>query len=383
MNSTWCQQGGHSQFDCLTDFNDWLEGEDALAEAKREDLQIDQFSSPSKALFAGDKNAYIAVLNEYRKQFMQKALSSEWLTDICNSNHWYVRNENRFLQLLNLIEKGEVVPFIGAGLSKDGGFPTWKEHLKAQGRTAGLDSEEVDQLITNGEYEQVIHKIEQRGYLEAFEQELEDAFCHVKQIPETTQIIAKLFTDTVITTNYDKLLECTFENEMDKAVEVIDNREPNKLRDVDKVSVIKLHGDINTPQHCIMSQNHYNAAYGFGQIDLTLSIPKFLKSTFTNSSLLFLGCSLNNDRTVDVFRRIKQRAREDGLTLPKHFSIEQVPFCEQDEFDEDLLTTRNQDLLNIGITPIWFPTDQFDVITEILKFMLHEMNYRKAMTDSS
>ena len=374
MDSSWCQEGLHYQYDFLADFNNWLEGDDELAEAKREELQIDQFMSPSKALFAGDKNQYFSVLAEYRQQFQQKALSLEWLNEICGDTHWYTKNQRRLDQLLNLIEDEDIIPFVGAGLSVAGGFPTWKSHLKEQGRTAGLDGDEVDQLIDNGQFEQVIHLIEQQDFLEAFEQELEDSFSHVDYIPETTRLIAELFTDTVITTNYDKLIEYTLENDFNKPVQLIDNRNPNEPRDNEAVSVIKLHGDIRTPQHCIMSQNHYNNAYGEGAIDLTLAIPTFLRQTFISSSLLFLGCSLNNDRTVEVFKQIKQQARADGDILPKHYSIEQAPDT------EDGISARNQELLSMGITPIWFQPGEFDTVTEILKFASHEVKYRLAMT---
>jgi len=374
MDSSWCQDGLHYQFDFLNEFNDWLEGDEELAEGKRDDLQIGHFTSPSKALFAGDKNEYYSVLAEYRQQVQQKALSFEWLTECFDGGHWYERNQSRFINLLNLISNKDIIPFVGAGISKSGNFPTWKEHLKTQGRTAGIDGTEVDQLIDNGQFEQVIHLIEQQDYLEAFEQELEDSFSHVSYVPEVTRLIAELFSDTVITTNYDKLIEHTLENDFNQTIQLIDNRNPNEPRDNEAVSVIKLHGDIQTPQHCIMSQNHYNAAYGNGSIDLALPIPTFLQKTFTSSSLLFLGCSLHNDRTVDVFKQIKQQARIDSLDLPKHYSIEQASNTEEG------ITARNQELLAMGITPIWFQPGEFDTLTEILKFAIHEVKYRKAMT---
>ena len=376
MDAKWCKQDKHNQFDCLIDFNDWLDGEEELAEAKRSELNIDQFSYPSKALFAGDKNEYLSVLAEYRQQFQQKALSFEWLTESFGNAHWYDRNQSRLINLLNLIENKDIIPFVGAGISKSGNFPTWKEHLKEQGRTADLNGDLVDQLIDSGQFEQVIHLIEQQNYLDAFEQELEDSFSHIDYVPEITRLLAELFTDTVITTNYDKLLEHTFENDFNKTIQLIDNRDPNKKRNNDAVSVIKLHGDILTPQHCIMSQNHYNNAYGNDCIDLTLPIPKFLQQTFTSSSLLFLGCSLNNDRTVEVFKHIKQQARVDGVDLPKHYSIEQAPDSKQG------IAKRNQALLEMGVTPIWFQPGEFDTVTEILKFAMHEVKYRKAMTVS-
>ena len=374
MDAKWCKQDKHNQFDCLIDFNDWLDGEEELAETKRSELSLDQFSYPSKALFAGDKNAYHEVLAEYRIQQIQKALSHTWLTDTCGDIHWYQKNQSRLMQLLDLIAKKEVVPFIGAGLSVNGGFPTWKTHLKAQGRTAGLNGAAVDELIDQGDYEEVIHQIEQQDYLETFEQELFDSFIHVSNIPESIMLLGSLFSDTLITTNYDCLLEHTYQTEFSSDVEVIDNREPNKRPDQKKISIIKLHGDIHSPQSCIMGKNQYDAAYGAGDIDLSLPLPKLLEFHFTTNSLLFLGCSLNNDRTVEAFKKIKKQARADAKTLPIHYSIEQAPETEAE------ISVRNNELLKMGVAPIWFQPEQFDTIVDILKYAQHEMNYREAMT---
>jgi hypothetical protein len=118
-----------------------------------------------------------------------------------------------------------------------------------------------------------------------------------------------------------------------------------------------------------------NAAYGINGIDLSLPLPKLLEFHFTSNSLLFLGCSLNNDRTVETFKKIKKQARADGKTLPIHYSIEQAPETEAE------ISVRNNELLKMGVAPIWFQPKQFDTIVEILKYAQHEMNYREAMTD--
>lgn len=56
-----------------------------------------------------------------------------------------------------------------------------------------------------------------------------------------------------------------------------------------------------------------------------MPIPQVLDYYFRNSSLLFLGCGRNHDRTVRVFEVIKIKARADGADLPQHFSIEHCP----------------------------------------------------------
>src|SRR5207248_3615079 len=107
------------------------------------------------------------------------------------------------------------------------------------------------------------------------------------------------------TTNYDRLIEQAFDTGANNAFQVINGMAALAKPGLGHTSIIKLHGDVTTPKECILSKNQYDQAYG--SIDLTRPIPKLLEYYYKNSSLLFLGCSLNNDRTVHVFRAIKQK----------------------------------------------------------------------------
>lgn len=106
-------------------------------------------------------------------------------------------------------------------------------------------------------------------------------------------------------------------------------------------------------------------------IDLTLPIPQALDYYYRHASLLFLGCSLNQDRTVRVFEAIKAKAKKDLAELPQHFSVEQCPA------DEASLIARNEYLLRLGITPIWFPAGEFDFIEGILRLARNELRFRR------
>jgi hypothetical protein len=136
----------------------------------------------------------------------------------------------------------------------------------------------------------------------------------------------------------------------------------------DRVSIIKLHGDIKTPGNCILSKNQYDQAYGNGGIDMALPIPKLLEYYYKNSSLLFLGRSLNSDRTVQVFRAIKQKVGD--IVIPQHFSFEQTPETEEELID------RNAYLLRLGITGIWFEKGQFEYVEGMLRLARNELRYR-------
>lgn len=365
---TWCDRDEHKLFEYYVDFNEWLDSEDAAS--TREAYGVDGISVPSKAFYAGDKEAYDQAFKEYRENRRNEVLNKNYLCERFSDNHWFERNIQRFDQLVERLEAGDVVPFIGAGLSKAGGFPTWEDHLRTQGRTAGIDPAHTESLLTSGQYETVIAEIEAIRGRDVFTQEIRDVFNRTGELTNSTLLITELFTDTVITTNYDRLIEQAFDTGAKNAFQLINGMNALADPDTDRVSIIKLHGDIKTPGQCILSKNQYDQAYGNNEIDMTRPIPKLLEYYYKNSSLLFLGCSLNNDRTVQVFRAIKQKVGD--IVIPQHFAIEQAPETEQE------LVARNEYLLRLGITGIWFEKGQFEYIDGMLRLARNELRYRGA-----
>lgn len=362
---TWCERDEHKLFEYFVDFNEWLDSEDAAA--LREEYQLGGLSQPSKAFYAGDKEAYDQAFKEYRKERRHEVLNETYLCEQFSDDHWFQRNLDRFEQLVKCLESGDVVPFIGAGLSVAGGFPSWKNHLRQQGRSAGIDKKHIEELLAGGHYEQIIEEIETAGYHDVFIQEIRDVFGRTGEITPTTLLLSELFTDTVITTNYDRLLEQVYDIG-DDGIQIINGM--NALEDplVDKVTIIKLHGDIQNPSRCILGKNQYDQTYGNAHLDMSRPIPKLLAYHYKNSSLLFLGCSLNNDRSIQVFRAVKDSIGD--IEIPQHFCIEQAPE------EEDELVKRNAHLAGLGITAIWFEKDCFDYVEGILRNAKNELRYR-------
>lgn len=365
----WCDEDGHRKYEDFVDFNEWFDSPESAE--LRIDALVEGLANPSKAFFAGDREAYNVALERFRLARRSEWLSAETLQELLGDTHWSLRNSTRFDQLCERMVSGDVVPFIGAGLSAPGGFPTWKDHLRQQGRTAGIDAVTVEELLAQGLYEEIVNQIERQRGDDVFAQELRDAFAKSGAIPPADFLVAELFQDTVITTNYDRLIEQSFDSGGGKAVEVLTPATILQPPDAAKVTVIKLHGNVDAPGACILSKGQYDAAYGADTIDLSRPIPQALDYYFRNSSLLFLGCGLNQDRTVRVFEAIKIKAKADGAYLPQHFSIEQYPG------DEAALIARNEYLLRIGVTPIWFPAGDFNFIEGILRLVRNELRFQR------
>lgn len=363
----WCDEDEHYCYEHFADFNDWLDSEEG--QAARVEYGVDVLPQPSKALFSGDRNSYDEAFQAFRKACRHEALGEAWFLEQLGDDHWFQRNVDHFIQLVDLMYAGAVVPFVGAGISASAGFSSWKNHLRQQGKTAHIAPEHIEALLASGAYETVLEEIEAVRGREVFINEIRDEFSRNLTIPDVIWRISELFTDTVITTNYDRLLEQSFETGEADRVQVINGLNALEQRNPKKITVIKLHGDIRNPQRCILSKNQYDEAYGNGELNMHKPIPKLLAYHYKNSSLLFLGCSLNNDRTVQVFKKIKEGMGEEEETK-QHFAIEQAP----ESLEE--IAQRNAELAKLGITPIWFEKGRYELVESILSLAKNELRHR-------
>jgi NAD-dependent SIR2 family protein deacetylase len=283
----WCEKDFHNLYEYFADFNEWLDGDEGLDIRIR--YQITDLANPSKALFAGDLRAYKQEFQVFRIERRNQVLGEDYINATFNDSHWFDRNTERFEQLIEALKEGAVVPFIGAGISVECGFPTWKGHLLQQGRTSGLDPDHVAKLLDAGAYEAVIEEIEARDFHDAFIQEIKDVFSKTGAITQTTLRLTELFTDTIITTNYDHVIEQAFDTGEGDEIQLLETSNILDPLDASKTTVIKLHGDIRHPANCIISKNQYDLAYGNGHLDLSNAIPKVLSFHYRTSNLLFLG----------------------------------------------------------------------------------------------
>ena len=85
-----------------------------------------------------------------------------------------------------------------------------------------------------------------------------------------------------------------------------------------------------------------------------------LSSVVTNRQLLFLGCSLSADRTVQALVDIKNHVK---LHQPQHFAF--LPL--DDDTDREV---RRQELIAANINPIWYPFKSGDDHDEYIEALL-------------
>lgn len=124
--------------------------------------------------------------------------------------------------------------------------------------------------------------------------------------------------------------------------------------------LLKLHGDADNPATHILTQGQYADGYG-EPFDFHKPLPKALRQIFVSQSLLFLGCSLNQDWTLELFEQAKAA---DEYAIPNHYAILPAPVDAQAKQQKE---TR---LLSLNIQPLWYPDGQHEFVGRYLQLIV-------------
>lgn len=344
----------HDLFHQYPDYNDWVDDNVVI------DLALPgawrAVPRASLALFCGDNPAYLQGLEAFRTQKLNAALGVGVLSADLSGD-----NVKHFHRLLSLVRKHQVVPFIGAGMSASCGLPTWGGYIENQLRRMGMETDEAAKAVSAGNFEDLVDKIVEDG-VGVFERRFIDAFATAKYESSSLKVLPKLFLDVVATTNYDTVLESIFKDagfEFSDRISGIGDSSLLISALSNKTSALfKIHGNISEPTTRILSKTEYDNAYGNGDIDFSLPLPGKLRYLFQNRSLLFLGCSLGEDRTLSLFNSVVQELGP-GM-VPEHFALLELPSTISE------IAKREKFLGEMKITPIWFPNGEFSYIDNIL-----------------
>lgn len=345
--------GRNRRFDAVID-----DGDDAPIEVIcRRGGEVLPISKPSRAFYFGDREQYVQEAQRFDKAERARIL---------NSNE-FARNLRRFEDLKQSCQRGFVIPFVGAGMSKSAGCPEWKEYLLNLCGDARLDRDAIRRRLEDGsDYECVMNDIVTRLGQNRFNRDFERDFKTPDEISGAVTLLPRLFDCSVITTNFDLVLETAYENEDKPFKEKVNGRGqigaffhavPAGHR-----YLLKLHGNLDNAAERVLTKTEYDKAYGdSGVVDLSFPLPKLLCRLFTSYSFLFLGCSLVADRTMQTFKRVADMEGPDNL--PDHYALLPCPA------DSDKHHKVEERLADAHISPIWYPDGEHQHVEEIVRLL--------------
>ena len=186
------------------------------------------------------------------------------------------------------LEKGKLIVFVGAGVSKNSGLPDWKELIKDYAEYRGIKE------FTSKEYLAIPEKVFERyGSLKYYE--IAEKRFSGKYVPNSIHRILKEMDLTyIITTNYDTLIEDEIKN-----LQVVSKDEDLPYTSSNKM-LIKMHGDFKNKNIVLKKSDYDNYEKNF-QLISTL-----IKGLFTTNTILFIGYSYNDTNIQQIMNWIKE-----------------------------------------------------------------------------
>jgi HAD superfamily phosphoserine phosphatase-like hydrolase len=269
-------------------------------------------------------------------------------------------SNRQYLELLSM-QCQKLVPFVGAGLSLEFGYPSWSKLLEDLGQQAGLAAQ-VQPLLAKGGFEEaadLVHK----ALPGLFDDTLKTTFHHDKLTRPIDRGAVRhlpfIGCGLVLTTNFDRVLEAAFEDAGKRFGEIVSGsqiQEANQAIQLVEPILLKLHGDYWHSDSRILTLSQYITAYGSAapnEVNLQRpGLPSVLGQVLGSRPLLFLGCSLKLDRTITVISRLARQYPGN-----RHFALLS---------DSEITPERRRQLDDWNIRPLFYPKGHREKIEAFL-----------------
>lgn len=185
----------------------------------------------------------------------------------------------------------QLVIFVGAGASISSGMPSWNQAIAQISACLQIDANDlsfndflrIPQYYYNArgkkEYTQLIHKI---FY---YKKNLDPSAIH--------DLIIQFGTQTIVTTNYDHLIELSAERNSEM-IKVISKDSDLPYRKSER-ELIKIHGDFENDNFVLKEDDYLNYSQNFKLIE------NYIKSIIGTKVILFVGYSFSDPDVKQIF----------------------------------------------------------------------------------
>jgi NAD-dependent SIR2 family protein deacetylase len=262
-------------------------------------------------------------------------------------------NESVFKELVSLltdVQRSNVVPFVGAGLSADFGFPTWAAFLKEGFKRINKEMPKNTSYLVAAE--QLRDQMGEKTFYTFVEETFDQDIAQIQTARKAVNLLPKLFHNLIVTTNFDRVIEKIHPNTPPVAYP----HKPDALIDYtlgkNKPLIFKIHGSVEAARNIIFTKDAYDKEYAPGT-----GLVNGLRRCFSESKFLFLGCSLEQDRPLELWKEMIP-------DLERHIHYAILP-CINEKCEQ-----RRKDLREQNIHAVLYPLDKHDSVRVILKELL-------------
>lgn len=308
----------------------------------------------------------VAILRKdedaYKNEFLNW-LNEKWLPEqheIIEEILAFHSNRKRYIDLCAALKNGYLIPFVGSGMSIPTGLLSWSDFLRDLRNHSLMTEEALEDLLSEWKYEDAAEQLAAAMPERLFDECIE----HKLRIDDPDKIcgavifLPHIFNNLVLTTNLDDLLELLYDIRGCQFSHILRGFEISKYRQIRANSermLLKFHGDCRKREGRVLGRTEYDITYASNS-----PVREELSMIYRNNSLLFIGCSLNPDRTVGLLGEVAKF--DQGM--PKHYAFL------QHSNNSKLLQQREYFLINHDIFPIWYSGDHDESIQALLVGML-------------
>lgn len=190
------------------------------------------------------------------------------------------------------MEEHQLVLFVGAGASIASGMPTWGQAIKIIADRLSINTEQLDFLRTPQYYYNA------RGKKE-YIQLMRSIFRHSDHLVKHAihDKIIEFNTDTIITTNYDHLIEQAAEDNSE--IRMVVSKDADLPYRRGGKELIKMHGDFENDNFVLKEDDFLAYSRNFKLIE------NYVKSLIGTKVVLFIGYSFNDPDLKLIFSWVK------------------------------------------------------------------------------
>lgn len=201
-------------------------------------------------------------------------------------------------RLASLARKGELVVFMGAGVSLEAGVPLWGDLLQSIAKSKGMQPEEIQEL----------KKLDQRDQATVISNGMEEKFLKTvyeevdrKQYSLLHGLLSSLPVSEFITTNFDQLFETAAQTNERKMSVVTKDR----IRHGDRW-LLKLHGDKG--EDLVLTREGY-----IGALQMHAPLRGLVQSLLLMKHMLFVGYSLSDEDFYHLVHELRGALKSKSL----------------------------------------------------------------------
>ena len=197
--------------------------------------------------------------------------------------------------------------FIGAGVSRNSGLPSWKTVLEPCAKELGIDLTNETDLSDIAQYYANRHSDSDLRRLVALQIN--------KYVPgnQMLDVLVDLDFPNIWTTNYDKLIERAFDQRRIEYNVIATDQYLASIDRYNKINILKINGDISEPAYIVLTHQDIENYAVKHQLFLT-----FLKKELVSNTFLFIGYSFSDNILLECLRDIKNWL---GNAIGYHYAI--------------------------------------------------------------